>query len=59
MNQSKSSGNQNRQSGNLSEADIAKQKAGKTEKSSHDHMQRTKAGTGKGAGGGAKDKQHH
>jgi hypothetical protein len=59
MTQSKSSGTQNKQSANESEADLAKRRAGKTEKSSHDHMQRTKAGTGKGAGGGAKDQQHH
>lgn len=56
MTQSKSSGSQNKQSVNESEAEEAKRQAGKTDKSSHDHMSRTKAGTGhsKGAGGGAK-----
>jgi hypothetical protein len=59
MSQSKSSGTQNQQSGNKSEADTAKEQAGKTEKSSHDHMSREKAGTHHGAGGGAKQKQNH
>jgi hypothetical protein len=59
MNQSKSSGTQNRQSANESEQDIAKRRAGKTEKSSEDAKSRVKAGTGKGAGGGAKQKQGH
>jgi hypothetical protein len=67
MSQSKSSGTQNRQSGNQSgnqagnqsEQDAAKERAGKTEKSSHDHMSRQKAGSDKGAGGGAKAKQGH
>jgi hypothetical protein len=59
MTQSKSSGTQNKQSAHESEADVAKRQAGKPDKSSHDHMQRTKAGTGTGAGGGAKQKQNH
>jgi hypothetical protein len=59
MSESKSSGNQNRQSEHQSEADVAKERAGKTEKSSHDHMSREKAGTHEGAGGGAKQKQNH
>jgi hypothetical protein len=59
MSQSKSSGSQNRQSANESEADLAQKRAGKTDKSSHDHMQREKAGKGVGAGGGAKQKQNH
>jgi hypothetical protein len=54
MAQSKSSGTQNKQSANESEADVAKRQAGKSGKSSHDHMADTKAGKGKGAGGGAK-----
>jgi hypothetical protein len=59
MSQSKSSDTQNRQSANESEADLAKKRAGKDDKSSHDHMQREKAGKGVGAGGGAKQKQNH
>jgi hypothetical protein len=59
MSQSKSGGTQNKQSANESEADLAKRRVSKADKSSHDHMQRTKAGTGKGAGGGAKQKQGH
>ena len=58
MSQSKSSGKQNKQSANLSEEDLAKQRAGKQEKSSHDEKSRSKAGTGAGAGGGAKQKQN-
>jgi hypothetical protein len=38
----------------MSEEDLAKQKAGVKDKSSHDHMSRQKAGEGHGAGGGAK-----
>jgi hypothetical protein len=59
MSQSKSSGSQNRQSANESEADLAKKRAGKSDKSSHDHMAREKAGKHVGAGGGAKQKQNH
>jgi hypothetical protein len=59
MTQSKSSDTQNRQSDNKSEEDLAKQRAGQTDKSSHNHMDRTKASTGKGAGGGAKQKEQH
>jgi hypothetical protein len=47
-------GGQSRQSAHMSEEDLAKQKAGVKEKSSHDHMSRQKAGEGHGAGGGAK-----
>jgi hypothetical protein len=50
----KTSGGQNRQSANMSEEDLAKQRAGVKQKSSHDHMARQKAGEGQGAGGGAK-----
>ncbi|MCA1246298.1 hypothetical protein [Massilia sp. MS-15] len=57
MSQSTSGGSQtNKQSDNRSEEDLAKQRAGKDEKSSHDHMSRVKAGKGEGAGGGAKQK---
>lgn len=59
MNQSKSSGTQNRQSANESEEDAAKRRAGKADKSRGDAKSRVKAGTGKGAGGGAKQKQGH
>jgi len=59
MSNSRSSGSQNKQSANLSEEDKAKQAAGKADKSSHDQKSRVKAGTGKGAGGGAKQKQNH
>lgn len=59
MTQSKSSGTQNKQSDNQSEQDLAKQRAGKQDKSSHDDKSRVKAETGKGAGGGAKQKQGH
>lgn len=59
MTQSKSSGTQNKQSEHMSEEDLAKQRAGKQDKSSHDNKSRVKAGTGEGAGGGAKQKQNH
>jgi len=59
MTQSKSTDKQNQQSANLSEEDLAKQRAGQKDKSSHDAKSRTKAGTGEGAGGGAKQKQNH
>lgn len=42
-----------------SEADKAKRESGATEHSSHDHMSREKAGSHKGAGGGAKQKENH
>ncbi len=62
MTESKSSGTQNQQSGKPgipSEAETAAEKAGKnTDKSSHDHMSREKAGSHEGAGGGAKQKEH-
>jgi hypothetical protein len=54
MSTQKSGGGQSRQSANMSEEDLAKQKAGVKQKSSHDHMSRQKAGTGEGAGGGGK-----
>lgn len=59
MSQSKSSGTDNKQQAHESEADAAKREAGVTEKSSHDKMSNVKAGTGKGAGGGAKQEQKH
>ncbi len=60
MTQSKSGGTQdNKQSDRLSEQDLAKQRAGKADKSSHDHMSREKAGKDEGAGGGAKQQERH
>ena len=60
MTQSKTSDNQNQQSDHKSEEDVAKEKAGvNTDKSSHEHMSRQKAGETGGAGGGAKQKQNH
>ena len=59
MSNSKSSGSQNKQSGepgSLSEEDQVRQRAGKADKSSHNAKSRVKAGTGEGAGGGAKQK---
>ncbi|QYF93649.1 hypothetical protein KY495_23860 [Massilia sp. PAMC28688] len=58
MNESKSN-QQNQQSGKVSEAEEAKREAGVTDKSSHDHMSREKAGKEGGAGGGAKQEQKH
>lgn len=57
MSQSKSSGSQNKQSGNLSEEDLQKRQAGVQDKSSHDDKSTVKAGKDKGAGGGAKQKE--
>ncbi len=59
MSQSKSTDKQNKQSANMSEEELAKQRAGKPEKSSHDAKSRVRAGSGEGAGGGAKQKQNH
>ena len=59
MSGSKSSGTQNKQSANQSEEDLAKARAGKQDKSSHDAKSSAKAGTGEGAGGGAKQKKGH
>jgi hypothetical protein len=59
MTQSKSSGKQNKQSANMSEDDISKAQAGKADKSSQNAKSRVKAGTGEGAGGGAKQKAKH
>ncbi|WP_198118678.1 hypothetical protein [Massilia rhizosphaerae] len=57
MSQSKSSGSQNKQSGNPSEEDAQKRQAGVKDKSSRDNKSTVKAGKGKGAGGGAKQKE--
>jgi len=59
MSQTKQTGTQNKQSDHLSEEDLAKKRAGKEDKSSHDAKSRMRAGTGEGAGGGAKQKQNH
>ncbi|OON63501.1 hypothetical protein B0920_09080 [Massilia sp. KIM] len=58
MSNSKSTGNQNEQSAK-SEEQLAKERAGVKDKSSHDHMSRERAKTDAGAGGGAKQKQNH
>ena len=42
-----------------SEAEKAQRESGQSEQRSHDHMSREKAGSKKGAGGGAKQKQQH
>ena len=55
MNQSKSTGTQNKQSANETEEDV--RAAAKRDKSSKDAKTNVKSGTGKGAGGGAKQKQ--
>lgn len=55
MSQSKSGGSQNKQSGNPSEEDAQKRQAGVKDKSSRDNKSTVKAG--KGAGGGAKQKE--
>ncbi len=58
MTQTKSSGNQNKQSANDSEEDLAKRRAGANpDKSSHNEKTTVKVGKGKGAGGGAKQKE--
>ncbi|MBD8532126.1 MULTISPECIES: hypothetical protein [unclassified Massilia] len=59
MNESKANDTGSKQSDRMSEEDLAKQRAGKEDKSSHDHMSRERASTGEGAGGGAKQKQNH
>jgi hypothetical protein len=58
MTQSKTSGSQNKQSANESEEDLAKRRASvNPDKSSHNEKTTIKAGKGKGAGGGAKQKE--
>lgn len=59
MSQQKSNDSASKQSDHMSEEDLAKQRAGNQDKSSHDHMSREKAGSDEGAGGGAKQKQQH
>ncbi len=59
MTQSKSSGTQNQQSGSPQTEADAKSTVKPDDKSSHDHMSREKAGSDKGAGGGAKQEQKH
>ncbi len=49
----------NKQSERLSEEDLARQRAAKTEKSSHNHMSREKTGKDEGAGGGARQQERH
>lgn len=50
---------ENAKTAHESEAEKVEREAGVTEKSSHDHMSREKAGENEGAGGGAKQKQNH
>jgi hypothetical protein len=58
MTQSKSGSTQNKQHANDSEEDVAKRNAGvNPDKSSHNEKTTIKAGKGKGAGGGAKQKE--
>lgn len=60
MNESKANDTQSKQSeAHLSEEEMAKKRAGQEDKSSHDAKSRVRAGTGEGAGGGAKQKQNH
>lgn len=59
MSESKTNDTQGAKNGNLSEEELAKQRAGVQEKSSHDHMSRERASDDEGAGGGAKQKQNH
>lgn len=58
MTESKTTEKNGKQSGNESEADSQQRAAGvNPDKSSHDAMATVKAGTGQGAGGGAKQKE--
>ena len=60
MTQADNDTNKSGPAGQKSEAEIAKENAGKdTDKSSNDHMSREKAGEDGGAGGGAKQEQKH
>lgn len=59
MTQSKSSAPQNQQSAEPQTEADAKSTVKQDDKSSHDHMSREKAGSDKGAGGGAKQEQKH
>jgi hypothetical protein len=59
MTQSTSSDTQKQQSGGTHTEADAKSTVKPDDKSSHDHMSREKAGSDKGAGGGAKQEQQH
>lgn len=59
MSESKTNDADGKQTGNLSEEEMAKQRAGVQDKSSHDHMSRERAKDHEGAGGGAKQKENH
>lgn len=59
MTQSTSNDNLKQQPARETEADVAKERSGATDKSSGDHMSRQKAGKDEGAGGGAKQEQNH
>jgi hypothetical protein len=58
MSGNKSTDQQNQQHAHESEDERKKREAGVEHKSSHDHMSREKAGSHKGAGGGAKQGDH-
>lgn len=59
MTQSKTTDTQNQQSDSPKTEADAKSTVKPGDKSSHDHMSREKAGSDKGAGGGAKQEQKH
>lgn len=59
MTESKKNDAEGKPTGNLSEEEMAKQRAGVQDKSSHDNMSRERASDHEGAGGGAKQKQNH
>jgi len=59
MTEPKTNDSEGKATGNLSEEEMAKQRAGVQDKSSHDNMSRERASDHEGAGGGAKQKQNH
>lgn len=59
MTQSTSSGTPKQPAGSPQTEADAKSTVKPDDKSSHDHMSREKAGSDKGAGGGAKQEQKH
>ena len=59
MTETKTTDGEGKRTGTMSEEQLAKKRAGQEQKSSHDDMSRVRAGTGEGAGGGAKQKQGH
>ena len=59
MSESTTNDSKNLPHGQESEAEAAARRAGKNDKSSEDAKSREKAGSDKGAGGGAKQEQKH